>query len=114
MKAWFVGIKDNFEATVVFAETRGKARNLARYTDACEGADFCDIEVRRLPKADKYYKEGKTEMEWDNAEDRRALVEEFGFSCEYADLVNCETCSAKDCCENYKEYMDEYAGEEEK
>lgn len=113
MKAWFVQIRDNFEATVVFAETRGKARNLARYTDACDGAEFCDIEVRRLPKADKYYKEGKTEMERSNPQDRLALVKEFGFRCEYVDLANCEGCSAQEHCSAFEEYTDAYAGEDE-
>ena len=57
MKAWLVREKDEFCATVVFAETRGKARALAKYTDACEDCDFIDIEVRRVPQMDKYYKE---------------------------------------------------------
>ena len=35
MKAWIVKEKDEFAATVVFAETRGKARMLAMLTDAC-------------------------------------------------------------------------------
>lgn len=34
MKAWLVREKDEFSATVVFAETRGKARALARATEA--------------------------------------------------------------------------------
>ena len=103
MKAWLVMIKDNFEATVIFTETREKAKSLALSTKACRGAKFCDIEVSRLPKADKYYKDGKTEMNWSNAEDRLALVKEFDFGCEYADLVVCEACSAKDYCSAYKE-----------
>ena len=112
MKAWVVNIKDNFDATVVFAETRGKAKSLAQYTDACDGAEYCDIEVRRLPEADKYYKEGKTEMGWDNMQDRLTLVKEFGFSCEYADLDKCETCTAREYCGAYEEYTDAYAGED--
>ena len=54
MKAWLVKDKDEYYATVVFAETRGKARALAMHTDACEDVDFCDIEVRRKPQIDKY------------------------------------------------------------
>ena len=57
-------------------------------------------------KGGKYYQEGKTEMEWSNPQDRLALVKEFSFRCEYVDLVNCETCSAR-------EYCDAYAGEDE-
>ena len=59
MKAWLVREKDEFCAEVIFAETRGKARALAKYTDACEDVDFINIEVHRQPQCDKYYKEGK-------------------------------------------------------
>ena len=62
MKAWFVRKKDECCATVVFAETRGKARSLAMSTVVCEYANFCEIEVRRVPHMDKYYVEGKKEM----------------------------------------------------
>ena len=44
MKAWLVREKDEFCATVVFAETRGKARSTALATDCCEDSCFCDIE----------------------------------------------------------------------
>ena len=53
MKAWLVREKDEFIATVVFAETRGKAKVVAMRTEACEDVDFCDIEVRRKPQMDK-------------------------------------------------------------
>ena len=54
MKAWLVKEKDEFCATVVFAETRGKARAMASHTETCEDADFCDILVYRRPALDKY------------------------------------------------------------
>ena len=44
MKAWIARIKGKFCATVVFAETRGKAKSAALYTYCCEDANFCDIE----------------------------------------------------------------------
>lgn len=52
-------------------------------------------------------------MEWSNPQDRLALVKEFSFRCEYVDLVNCETCSAREYCDAYEEYTDAYAGEDE-
>lgn len=70
MKAWLVREKGEFCATVVFAETRGKAKALAQSTDACEDLAFCDIEAYRRPSLDKYYVTGKREMYWFNAEDR--------------------------------------------
>lgn len=102
MKAWLVREKDEFRATVVFAETRGKARSIAMSTDACEDADFCDIEVRRQPQLDKYYKDGKQEMDWYNANDRIALVKEAGFCCSDNDTSGlCEECPAKKYCVLY-------------
>lgn len=104
-KAWLVREKDEFCATVVFAETRGKARALALSTDACEGADFVDIEVSRLKNADKYYKPGKHELYWDIAEDRIALVKDCGFICDYEirDMDECAACPAKDYCDYFLE-----------
>ena len=62
-KAWLVRGKDAYLSAVIFAETRGKARALARCTDACEDIAFVDVEVHRLPKIDKYYKKGKIDYE---------------------------------------------------
>ena len=104
-KAWLVREKGEFLATVVFAETRGKARALAQQTNACEGADFIDIEVIRIKKADKYYNPGKIELDWENAKDRIALVKDCGFTCDY-DIrrwVECETCPAREFCGDFME-----------
>lgn len=103
MKAWLVKIKDENYATVVFAETRGKARSIAMSTDACQDADFCEIEVYRQKSMDKYHTKGKTKMDWCNANERVALVKELGFFCgdDYLDLDACEDCPAKDYCDRY-------------
>ena len=109
MKAWLVREKDEFCATVVFAETRGKARAMALHTECCEDEDFCDIEVRRKPQADKYYKEGKKELDWFNSQDRIALVKDCGFYCdaEYWEKADCEVCSAKEYCDISRERLRE-------
>lgn len=108
MKAWLVREKDEFCATVVFAETRGKARSRAMATDCCEDTPFCDIEVCRLPQVDKCYKDGKTEMDWFDPEDRLVLVRDCGFYCDYDafQMGDCTTCSAKDFCGEYKRFME--------
>ena len=108
MKAWLVRVKDEFCATVVFAETRGKARSRALATACCEDAAFCDIEVSRMPQADKYYKEGKTELDWFNPEDRLVLVKECGFMCDYDAFQweDCTICSAKAFCDRYTDVPD--------
>ncbi len=107
MKAWLVREKDEFPATVVFAETRGKARALAMHTEVCEDVRFCDIEVRRKPQMDKYYTDGKKEMDWFVSEDRIALVKDCGFECceDYIDREDCEECPAKEYCDNYQDYL---------
>ena len=102
MKAWVVKEKDKLCSTVVFAETRGKAKSLALWTECCEGANFCDIEVHRLPVIDKYYKEGKLEMDWFNAQDRIALVKDCGFCCDAVIKELCQKCSAKEYCSEHK------------
>lgn len=109
MKAWLVREKDEQCCSVVFAETRGKARALARRTDACEDADFCNIEVHRMPEADKCYKDGKWEMDWDNPEDRLVLVRDCGFTCDYDafGLGYCEECRAREFCDQYQDYIQE-------
>lgn len=98
MKAWIVSPKYEFGSAVVFAETRGKAKSLALCTSCCEDANFCDIEVSRAQQMDKYYVEGKTEMDWFNPKDRIALVKECGFYCEDPVAECCECCPAKEFC----------------
>ena len=102
MKAYLVRKRrDEFCATVVFAETAGKAKSIAMTTEACMDTDFCNIEVRRVPSIDRYYKEGKSELDWFNPQDRIVLVKELGFFCENIELDKCEHCSAKDYCYKY-------------
>ena len=51
MKAWQVMSDPDRGSTVVFAETRGQAKQLAMSTDTCEDASYLEIECRRLPAA---------------------------------------------------------------
>ena len=112
MKAWLVREKGEFAAEVVFAETRGKARALAQHTDCCEDLRFTDIEVYRKPQADKYYKEGKWHLDWCDPQDRIVLVKECGFVCtwEVFDIEECPYCSAKEYCDQYKDYIESEDG----
>ena len=115
MKAWLVRKKDEFCATVVFAETRGKARSLAMSTEACEDTDFCDIEAYRKPQMDKYYEEGKKEMNWFNPKDQIALVKDCGFICsvDYFEEDDCNRCPAKEYCDKYQDYLESEVQEDE-
>lgn len=105
MKAYIARNKYENFSTVVFAETAGKARSIALHTDACIDAEFTDIEVWRLPKADSQYN-GRSEMDWFNPKDRLFLVSECGFSC-VEDYNDCKNCSAKEQCYKYQEYIED-------
>lgn len=109
MKAWFVQPKDEFYAGIVFAETRGKARSVALSLDGFEDTQFTDVEVRRAPYADKYYKEGKCYLDWDNPVERIALVKDCGFicDCDYLEWEDCKNCSAKIYCDRYQDHLKE-------
>lgn len=102
-KAYLVRERGEFSAAVVFAETAGKAKALAMHTDACEGADFTDIEVHRQKEADQYYKPGKWELNWFKAEDRIALVKDCGFTCipDAHCRAECADCPASEFCDDY-------------
>lgn len=110
MKAWKVNAKDEFCSTVVFAETRGKAKSLALNTDCCEDTDFIDIEVKRFPEADKMYN-GRKEMNWENQNDRLFLVKECNWRCEDVEFEDCKKCIAKDYCSEYEYMADEFESE---
>ena len=112
MKAWLVSRNDEWCSTVVFAETRGKAKSYVLGTENFEDVDYCELEVCRVKKMDKYYVEGKNEMDWFNSKDRIALVSECGFQCEYVEPYMCQDCPAKDICEDYQEYLTEEEGAE--
>ncbi len=86
-------------STVVFAETSGKAKAMAIKTDAFNEFEFTEISARRVPALDQYYR-GKCEMDWNNDDDRVAMVRYGNFSCseDYWEAGDCESCSAKRWC----------------
>ena len=98
MKAWKCSPINEYYCAVVFAETRNKAKVYAQGCDGFEDCEYIDIEARRLPIADKLYKEGKTEVDWNDPDDRIFLVKECGFYCEWHDEKWCNGCSAKEYC----------------
>ena len=81
--------------------------------DGFDGCSFTDIEVRRAPYADEYYKEGKCHLDWDNPVERIALVRYCGFVCDwnYRDWEDCESCSAKNYCDAYQDHLRESEAE---
>lgn len=95
-KAYHAQEKDASYSTIVFAENPTKAKLAALASDCCDGADYIDIRVSRMPKADSLYK-GRSEVDWDDQETRVALVRDFGWSC-LETSWECDTCEAKPYC----------------
>lgn len=93
--------------TVVFALSPGLAKQGLLNTYTFEGFTYTEIRVRRAPELDNEYR-GHFEMDWDNAEDRLALIRN-GWSChpEIFDPFECEICCGKDLCEIYQDYIEE-------
>lgn len=106
MKAWVVKPRSEGYSTIVFAETRGKAKAIAMQTFVCDGCEFTKIACYRLKKADKYYR-GRDEIDWSDPKDRVILVEQFGCVCEEIEESECEMCSASDICEAWKIHLKE-------
>ena len=79
-------------ATVVFADTPSKAKVIAQQTDCLCDVEYIDIRVERFKKMDSHYR-GHDEIDWDNDDDRKALVE-LGWSCDEPSWL-CDSCVAK-------------------
>lgn len=91
---------------VIFAETRGKAIRYA--LDHSDGAydwySFTEMRALRRPALDKYYR-GEPMMDWDDDNDRVAMVREAGFRCSYeidVDEDECLRCAAHEWCDRYE------------
>ena len=108
MKAWLVSDKngDTGFRYIVFAEKRSKAIKLA--LDLSDGAfDWCvwtDMRAIRLPGLDGFYRGGPM-LEWNNMEDRVAMVRYAGFHCSYEVDVTydeCKSCAAHEWCGRFE------------
>lgn len=111
MKAWEVKNKyEGFNAEIVFATTAGKAKTIALSIseDNLDDSNFCDLEAHRAPALDKYYKSGKTHMDWCEPNDRLVLVKEYNYYCsdECFSVKECYKCIANKYCQRYKDYVE--------
>lgn len=86
-------------STVVFAETAQAARVIAFRTETCENADFINVRVRRLPQMDGRDR-GRSEVDWYDMEDRKALVA-IGWAC-LETSWDCDTCPCKNICRQWE------------
>lgn len=110
MKAWSVTDDEEYMyATIVFAETRGKAKVIAQGTDACADVDFTHIRAIRVPQLDSYYR-GLSEMDWYNDNDMIAMVRYANMMCSYEvdiEKEDCLSCPAHEWCDRYESMCDD-------
>lgn len=105
MKAWQVYNDSEDTSTIIFADTKGKAKSIAmRCGLFAEDIEFVDIPCYRRKKGDKFYT-GKPYLDWLCDEDRLLMVKEFGLTCgeEIYNERECAYCVAKKFCSLYKE-----------
>lgn len=111
IRAFICQEEEEWNSIVVFAESAGKARYIAMNSyELGDDLRFRDIRVRRAPMLDKSYR-GSNMMDWNNPEDRVAMVRDAGFRCsgDWYDPNDCETCAAREYCETYKDRTEEQA-----
>lgn len=105
IKAWIArDIYGETGSTIVFAETRAKARYLAlSKCEVFEDYKWTEIGVTRFQNYDQYYN-GHPLVDWEDQEHRVRLVKDFGWYCWSAEYPNieCETCSAKEWCHHWQ------------
>lgn len=87
--------------TVVFAETRGKAKSVAQTTEDLYNTPFIHIAAKRIPQLDDAYRFHPV-MNWKNDFDRVRLVRDAGFVCDAA-REECNKCSAFEWCTRGKD-----------
>lgn len=114
MKAWSVTDRDcnTGNSYIVFAETRGKAISYALNHCDCTFVweTFTSMMAHRRPSLDKYYKEGRNEMDWCNMDDRIAMVRDAGFECGYevdVTVDECKACDAHEWCDRFERMTDD-------
>ena len=97
-QAWDAGSFENV-STVVFADTAQAAKTVAWHSETCENAEYIDVRVRRLPQMDGHDR-GRSEIDWNDPEDRKALVA-LGWAC-FETSWECDTCPEKSACHHWE------------
>jgi hypothetical protein len=96
-------------AEVVFAESAGKAKYIAKDSDQFEEAYgwgsswVTELSVHRLPEGDGEYR-GHEIMDWWDPDDRVFLVRELGWYCSEETDLQCDKCPALEYCSRKEEW----------
>lgn len=111
MKTYCVDSEYSEGTEIIFAETANKAKYIALKTDTFCEDEYVHLHARRYPKIDKFYKKGKTIVDWVEDDDIRVeLVKEYGHHCLEPMPECCEVCPAKEYCLMCE---DDFIGDEE-
>ena len=101
-KAWICHNEESCIAEVVFADTRGKAKSYFKNLETFDYYTYCELRPRRKNSLDYLDKPEGYVMNWNNQEDRIALVKELGWYCEDPTIEECKKCLAKEYCEEWE------------
>ena len=100
MKAWTVSdYNAEYGVIIVFAETRGKAKQIAlNNSDQFEDCIWTDLWVRRFKDYDEFYTGEELVDFWNDVQHRIRLVKDFGWSCIVTIEAECINCPAREWC----------------
>lgn len=98
MKAWICDTDYSEGSSIVFANTRNEAKKLARFTQACEDADWIDIRCVRCKEIDDMEDCEPKDDPWLNDDIRLILVKERDWACVDPIDDDCDNCCAKQYC----------------
>ena len=93
-------LRSNGRCICFFADRRKAMSYAYKYYPDFWDCKYTDMRIKRSKKLDKYYR-GVSMMDWENPEDRLAMVKELNYCCAYSipiEKLDCANCSAKDCC----------------
>ena len=96
-------------ATVVFAESAGKAKAICYQSDNFDGVEWIDLWAKRVPKLDDAYR-GRTEMDWCDDRDRLRMVRDADYECSGEvdiDKESCMQCPGFPYCGRAEDWRDE-------
>ena len=93
---------DSEHAMVVFGETHGKALAYAARSDELCDYGYTGLRATRAKALDEFY-HGTPELDWEDDNDRYAMVRYAGFYCDInQNGLECDECSAYEYCEKGK------------
>ena len=95
-------------ATVVFAESAGKAKAICYQSDNFDDVEWTDLWAKRVPALDDAYR-GYKEMDWLDDTDRLRMVRDADFECSSEvdiDRESCKQCPGFQWCGRVEDWRD--------